>query len=227
MFKSRREKLSPVIHTITIWYHRKYFIEDAHKSKVILVLKVNPVRSEHTQLFRCSSSGLFWVTYFWCSVLFYWWDDEDVLFGSTDKKTTRYQCPADFVSFCHEPCSSTLTESLKNNRNELWLIKAPASFNPEWWVQSFPFHPLPYLCLSCVVKNAKSHSQMYFPTGSFHLYTFNLKLCIHFNLLNTLYFPIISQAESETRCDVVARIHIIKPHFRYSGYRKPHSYTSR
>ncbi|XP_070762055.1 DNA-directed RNA polymerase I subunit RPA34 [Enoplosus armatus] len=48
-----------------------------------------------------------------------------------DKKTTRYQCPADFVSFCHKPCSSTLTETLKNNQNELWLIKAPASFNPE------------------------------------------------------------------------------------------------
>ncbi|XP_029302022.1 DNA-directed RNA polymerase I subunit RPA34 isoform X2 [Cottoperca gobio] len=43
----------------------------------------------------------------------------------------KYQCPADFVSFCHKPCSSTLTESLKNNNNELWLIKAPASFNPE------------------------------------------------------------------------------------------------
>ncbi|XP_051254609.1 CD3e molecule, epsilon associated protein [Dicentrarchus labrax] len=50
----------------------------------------------------------------------------------TDKQTTtRYQCPADFVSFCHKPCSSTLTESLKNNNNELWLIKAPVSFNPE------------------------------------------------------------------------------------------------
>nr|XP_033487450.1 CD3e molecule, epsilon associated protein [Epinephelus lanceolatus] len=49
----------------------------------------------------------------------------------TDKKASRYQCPADFVSFHHKPCSSTLTESLKNNKNELWLIKAPASFNPE------------------------------------------------------------------------------------------------
>ncbi|XP_038549019.1 CD3e molecule, epsilon associated protein [Micropterus salmoides] len=49
----------------------------------------------------------------------------------SDKKTTRYQCPADFVSFCHKPCSSTLTESLKNNKDELWLIKAPANFNPE------------------------------------------------------------------------------------------------
>ncbi|XP_039986688.1 CD3e molecule, epsilon associated protein [Xiphias gladius] len=48
-----------------------------------------------------------------------------------DKKTARYQCPADFVSFRHKPCSGTLTQSLKNNKNELWLIKAPASFNPE------------------------------------------------------------------------------------------------
>ncbi|XP_068569255.1 DNA-directed RNA polymerase I subunit RPA34 [Cebidichthys violaceus] len=48
-----------------------------------------------------------------------------------EKKTTRYQCPADFVSFCHKPCSSTLTESLEKSKNELWLIKAPASFNPE------------------------------------------------------------------------------------------------
>ncbi|XP_034460128.1 CD3e molecule, epsilon associated protein [Hippoglossus hippoglossus] len=47
------------------------------------------------------------------------------------KKKTRYQCPADFVSFCHAPCSSTRTESLSNNKNELWLIKAPANFDPE------------------------------------------------------------------------------------------------
>ncbi|XP_023147934.2 CD3e molecule, epsilon associated protein [Amphiprion ocellaris] len=49
----------------------------------------------------------------------------------TVKKSTKYQCPADFVSFCHEPCSSTLTDSLKSSKNELWLIKAPASFSPE------------------------------------------------------------------------------------------------
>ncbi|XP_070827277.1 DNA-directed RNA polymerase I subunit RPA34 [Chaetodon trifascialis] len=49
----------------------------------------------------------------------------------TDEKTTRYQCPADFVSVCHKPCSSTLTKSLKDNKSDLWLIKAPASFNPE------------------------------------------------------------------------------------------------
>uniref|UniRef100_UPI0037E99DC9 DNA-directed RNA polymerase I subunit RPA34 n=1 Tax=Semicossyphus pulcher TaxID=241346 RepID=UPI0037E99DC9 len=49
----------------------------------------------------------------------------------TNKKPTRYQSPADFVSFSHKPCSSTLRESLKNSKNELWLIKAPANFNPE------------------------------------------------------------------------------------------------
>uniref|UniRef100_A0AAQ4Q3Y1 CD3e molecule, epsilon associated protein n=3 Tax=Gasterosteus aculeatus TaxID=69293 RepID=A0AAQ4Q3Y1_GASAC len=42
-----------------------------------------------------------------------------------------YQCPADFVPFCHKPCRSTLTKSLKTNKDELWLIKAPANFNPE------------------------------------------------------------------------------------------------
>ncbi|XP_026187420.1 DNA-directed RNA polymerase I subunit RPA34 [Mastacembelus armatus] len=47
-----------------------------------------------------------------------------------EKKSTRYQCPPDYVSFCHKPCSHTLTKSLKTKKNELWLIKAPASFNP-------------------------------------------------------------------------------------------------
>uniref|UniRef100_A0A8C2ZK59 RNA polymerase I subunit G n=1 Tax=Cyclopterus lumpus TaxID=8103 RepID=A0A8C2ZK59_CYCLU len=57
-------------------------------------------------------------------------DDEDS-HPTESPKTTTYQCPDDFVPFCHKPCSSTLTESLKNDDNELWLIKAPASFNPE------------------------------------------------------------------------------------------------
>uniref|UniRef100_A0A3Q3VUQ0 CD3e molecule, epsilon associated protein n=1 Tax=Mola mola TaxID=94237 RepID=A0A3Q3VUQ0_MOLML len=57
-------------------------------------------------------------------------------------ETTRYQCPADFVSVFHKPCRSTLTGSLKKNKKELWLIKAPADFNPEQWVQSYSFHLL-------------------------------------------------------------------------------------
>uniref|UniRef100_A0A8C5GFB4 CD3e molecule, epsilon associated protein n=1 Tax=Gouania willdenowi TaxID=441366 RepID=A0A8C5GFB4_GOUWI len=42
-----------------------------------------------------------------------------------------YQCPSDFVTFCHEPCRSTWTKSLKDDNSELWLIKAPTGFNPE------------------------------------------------------------------------------------------------
>ncbi|KAM8903362.1 DNA-directed RNA polymerase I subunit RPA34 [Spinachia spinachia] len=49
----------------------------------------------------------------------------------TEKKTGMYRCPADFVPLCHKPCSSTLLHSLKANKAELWLIKAPANFNPE------------------------------------------------------------------------------------------------
>ncbi|KAK5604959.1 hypothetical protein CRENBAI_005670 [Crenichthys baileyi] len=49
----------------------------------------------------------------------------------TEKKTTRFECPEDFVSFCHVPCSSTLADNLRSNENELWLIKAPASFDPQ------------------------------------------------------------------------------------------------
>ncbi|KAM6958753.1 DNA-directed RNA polymerase I subunit RPA34 [Aplochiton taeniatus] len=47
------------------------------------------------------------------------------------KKSTRYQCPADFVTFRHQPCSSTLKANLMVDNTELWLIKAPASFNPK------------------------------------------------------------------------------------------------
>ncbi|XP_068441287.1 DNA-directed RNA polymerase I subunit RPA34 [Clinocottus analis] len=46
-------------------------------------------------------------------------------------KTPTYQSPADFVSFRHAPCSGTLARSLREDDTELWLIKAPANFNPE------------------------------------------------------------------------------------------------
>ncbi|XP_036005339.1 CD3e molecule, epsilon associated protein [Fundulus heteroclitus] len=49
----------------------------------------------------------------------------------TDQRNTRFECPEDFVSFCHVPCSSTLADNLRNDDNELWLIKAPASFEPQ------------------------------------------------------------------------------------------------
>ncbi|XP_056139884.1 CD3e molecule, epsilon associated protein [Lampris incognitus] len=46
-------------------------------------------------------------------------------------KVSRYQCPADVVAFRHKPCSGTLASSLSKKNSELWLIKAPASFDPE------------------------------------------------------------------------------------------------
>ncbi|KAM4627873.1 DNA-directed RNA polymerase I subunit RPA34 [Polymixia lowei] len=61
--------------------------------------------------------------------------DESVASSSSKQKindkNTRYKCPADFVSFCHKPCRSTLADSLNNDNTELWVIKAPANFNPE------------------------------------------------------------------------------------------------
>uniref|UniRef100_A0A1A7YYV4 CD3e molecule, epsilon associated protein n=2 Tax=Iconisemion striatum TaxID=60296 RepID=A0A1A7YYV4_9TELE len=51
--------------------------------------------------------------------------------NETNLKTTKYECPEDFVCFCHVPCSSTLTDHLMTGEKELWLIKAPASFNSE------------------------------------------------------------------------------------------------
>ncbi|CAL8374439.1 unnamed protein product [Gadus morhua 'NCC'] len=65
-------------------------------------------------------------------------DEEDTqTTASTDlpkrivTKPNAYKCPEDFVSFTHKPCSGTLSNILKNKNTELWLIKAPASFNPE------------------------------------------------------------------------------------------------
>ncbi|XP_029964670.1 DNA-directed RNA polymerase I subunit RPA34 [Salarias fasciatus] len=58
-------------------------------------------------------------------------DEADSCSPPPEKKNRKYQCPADFVTFCHEPCSSTLTDSLKDKNTELWLIKAPLSFKPE------------------------------------------------------------------------------------------------
>ncbi|XP_014069595.1 DNA-directed RNA polymerase I subunit RPA34 [Salmo salar] len=45
------------------------------------------------------------------------------------KQASRYQCPADFVEFAHKPCASTLIERVCEDNTELWLIKAPSSFN--------------------------------------------------------------------------------------------------
>ncbi|XP_042342384.1 CD3e molecule, epsilon associated protein [Plectropomus leopardus] len=89
----------------------------------------------------------------------------------SDKKASRYQCPADFVSFQHKPCSSTLTESLKNNKNELWLIKAPASFDPECFSGiKVPLSGLQTLKVPAAAGGAKTGSsqQIYSVLASTH-----------------------------------------------------------
>lgn len=101
----------------------------------------------------------------------------------TDVTTTRYQCPADFVSFCHKPCNSTLSKSLKNTKNELWLIKAPASFTPEWWVQALPLY---LLCLpvsqswSQTFKTFQSEIRQFFSLWIY--WVFRIQLWIYWAL---------------------------------------------
>ncbi|XP_028818454.1 DNA-directed RNA polymerase I subunit RPA34 [Denticeps clupeoides] len=53
-----------------------------------------------------------------------------VLTEKRPRRPSKYECPADFVSMCYKPCSKTLPDISCGNDKELWLIKAPASFNP-------------------------------------------------------------------------------------------------
>ncbi|KAF7651572.1 hypothetical protein LDENG_00108650 [Lucifuga dentata] len=88
----------------------------------------------------------------------------------SEQKNSRYQCPADFVSFCHKPCNSTLTDSLKDNK-ELWLIKAPASFDPECFNGiKVPLSGLQVLKVPPAVGGAKNGSgqQIYSILASTH-----------------------------------------------------------
>lgn len=78
---------------------------------------------------------------------------------TTESRNTRFQCPADFVSFSYKP-SSTLSS---DSSTELWLIKAPASFNP----QSFSGVQLPLRSLETVsVPSADGTEMPYSVLGS-------------------------------------------------------------
>ncbi|XP_066521185.1 CD3e molecule, epsilon associated protein [Hoplias malabaricus] len=44
------------------------------------------------------------------------------------RRVSQYECPADFVSYKYISSASELLDN--SNNKELWLIKAPASFNP-------------------------------------------------------------------------------------------------
>lgn len=46
------------------------------------------------------------------------------------KQSTRYQCPEDFTGVSYAPCRSARGQNAFDENKELWLIKAPANFNP-------------------------------------------------------------------------------------------------
>ncbi|XP_061074113.1 CD3e molecule, epsilon associated protein [Conger conger] len=50
---------------------------------------------------------------------------------SRKRQHTKYHCPADFTVCDFRPCTSTSLESVNDGNKELWLIKAPLTFNPD------------------------------------------------------------------------------------------------
>ncbi|XP_072315997.1 DNA-directed RNA polymerase I subunit RPA34 [Eucyclogobius newberryi] len=80
----------------------------------------------------------------------------------TVSRRTRFQCPEDFVSFSYKACSSTMKTS---SSSELWLIKAPASFDP----QSFSGVQLPLSGLQTLrVPSGEGEEHTYSVLGSSH-----------------------------------------------------------
>ncbi|XP_053729237.1 CD3e molecule, epsilon associated protein isoform X2 [Synchiropus splendidus] len=56
---------------------------------------------------------------------------EDEVEPNQNERSSKYECPADFVSLSYKSCGSMLTEHLKKRKSELWLVKAPVNFDPE------------------------------------------------------------------------------------------------
>lgn len=58
-------------------------------------------------------------------------DNEDDCHGGskTQEQNSKYQCPADFVSYKYSSSANAPLDS--NEQTELWLIKAPARFDPK------------------------------------------------------------------------------------------------
>lgn len=76
--------------------------------------------------------------------------DEEVLPQTNEaprpKRTTRYECPEEFTSASYAPCGSARGQSAFDENKELWLIKAPASFDP----RSLSGKKLSLMCLQSV-----------------------------------------------------------------------------
>lgn len=113
------------------------------------------------------------------------------------------------------PAAALLQRVWRTTRMSYGSLKLPPALT-----QNGGYNPSPVVCLLVSVSHAQwnlcvfSYSQFL----SVYIYwAFNLKLCVHCNLLNTFTLQIISQAESEICFDVVGKIHIIQSHFRYTG----------
>ncbi|KAJ0063337.1 hypothetical protein NL108_000242 [Boleophthalmus pectinirostris] len=80
----------------------------------------------------------------------------------TESRSTSFQCPADFVSFSYKSCCSTVKAK---GSSELWLIKAPASFDPH----SFSGLQLPLCGLQTLrVPSGEGAERTYSVLGSSH-----------------------------------------------------------
>ncbi|XP_015196462.2 DNA-directed RNA polymerase I subunit RPA34 [Lepisosteus oculatus] len=73
------------------------------------------------------------------------------------KTSEKYQCPADFVPCAYRACEGTSLERLTDGGSELWLIKAPASFNPD----SFNGSKIPVVGMKTRTSRNGSGQQVY------------------------------------------------------------------
>lgn len=120
---------------------------------------------------------------------------------STESRNSRFQCPADFVSFSYKP-SSTLSS---DSSTELWLIKAPASFNP----QSFSGVQLPLRSLETVsVLSADGTEMPYSVLGSSNNNS-ELRLLAPNTKLAPPFSGLISISESHSDCGADQALHVI------------------
>lgn len=92
-------------------------------------------------------------------------DDNQGVMGTPQKsqeqprRDSKYQCPADFVSYKYGSSANALLDS--SDHTELWLIKAPARFDPK----SFAGLKVPLSGLEMVQSTAGTAPQIYSVLG--------------------------------------------------------------
>lgn len=121
----------------------------------------------------------------------------------TERRSTRFQCPTDFVSFSYKNCSSALSSS--SSGTELWLIKAPASFDPK----SFRGVQLPLRGLETVsVPSADGMERPYSVLGSSDCHP-ELRLFAPPSSLAPPFSGLISISESHGEAGSDQALHVI------------------